>query len=118
MSNPVTESPSPQTPSAEACCQVLVDDLGDEAADDLARAFAALSDPVRLKLLNLVAAAGEVCACDLTGPLDRSQPTVSHHTKVLADAGLIEGDRRGRWVFWRVVPSRVEALRTALTATP
>lgn len=98
----------------DACCQVLVDDLPDEAAADLAAGFTALADPVRLKLLNLVAAAGEVCICDLTAPLQRSQPTVSHHAKVLAEAGLITGDRRGRWVYWSVVPERVAELRQAL----
>ena len=76
--------------------------------------FAALGDPVRLRLFNLVAGAGEVCACDLQEPLGKSQPTVSHHTKALADAGLIVGDKRGRWVWWSVVPGRVEQLHQAL----
>ena len=73
-------------------------------------------DPVRLRLLSLVAANDEVCSCDLQGPLGKSQPTVSHHTKALAEAGLITGEKRGRWVYWRVVPERVDALRAALTA--
>ena len=63
---------------------------------------------------SLIAAAGEVCSCDLQEPLGKSQPTVSHHTKALAEAGLIVGEKRGRWVYWRVVPERVEALRAAL----
>jgi len=80
-------------------------------------AFAALADPIRLRLLSFIAAAGEVCSCDLLVPLDRSQPTISHHTKVLADAGLITGEKRGRWVWWSVVPARVTELRDALAST-
>lgn len=83
-------------------------------ADGLARAFSALADPIRLRLLGLVAAAGEICSCDLEAPLGKSQPTISHHTKILADAGLLEGERRGRWVMWRVVPERLDVLRDVL----
>jgi ArsR family transcriptional regulator len=98
-----------------ACCpQPLVAPLDAEEAADLARAFAALSDPVRLRLLSIVADAGECCACDLLEPLGKSQPTVSHHTKVLSDAGLLHGERRGRWVWWSVDRARVRALRDAL----
>ena len=67
-------------------------------AEELARRFAALADPVRLRLLSLIATAGEVCSCDLLEPLGKAQPTISHHTKALADAGLIVGEKRGRWV--------------------
>ena len=88
--------------------------LQEAEADELALAFAALADPVRLRLLSFIAAAGEVCSCDLLVPLDRSQPTVSHHTKVLADAGLITGEKRGRWVWWSIVPGRVADVRRAL----
>jgi ArsR family transcriptional regulator len=76
--------------------------------------FAALADPVRLRLLSLIANADEVCSCDLLDVLGKSQPTISHHTKTLADAGLITGERQGRWVYWRVVPDKVEAIRRAL----
>jgi len=93
---------------------VLEAPLPEAEADELAQAFAALADPVRLRLLSFIAAAGEVCSCDLLVPLDRSQPTISHHTKVLADAGLIAGEKRGRWVWWSVVPARVAELRGAL----
>jgi ArsR family transcriptional regulator len=99
----------------ESCCgTVLGAPLSDTDAGELARAFAALADPVRLKLLSLVAAADEVCSCDLQEPLGKSQPTISHHTKALAEAGLIVGEKRGRWMWWRVVPERVAALRDAL----
>lgn len=100
-----------------ACCPSLLDSpLAEHEADDLARAFAALGDPVRLRLLSLVADAGEVCTCELLEPLGKAQPTVSHHTKVLADVGLITGEKRGRWVWWSVVPERVAELRDALAA--
>ena len=99
----------------EACCaRVLEAPLRESDAAELAHVFAALADPVRLRLLSLIAAAGEICSCDLLGPLDRSQPTVSHHTKVLADAGLIAGEKRGRWVWWSIVPARVADVRGAL----
>ncbi len=103
---------------ADQCCgSVLAAPLSDDDAATLARGFAALADPVRLKLLSLIADAGRVCSCDLTGPLGRTQPTVSHHTKTLADAGLITGDKEGRWVWWQVVPERVAALREALVTS-
>jgi ArsR family transcriptional regulator len=88
-------------------------------AGELARGFAALADPARLQILSILAASpvGEVCACDFVAPLGKSQPTVSHHLKVLADAGLVEGERRTKWVWYRLVPERLEALRTTLAAT-
>ncbi|HEX7276935.1 MAG TPA: metalloregulator ArsR/SmtB family transcription factor [Acidimicrobiales bacterium] len=102
-------------PAAGPCCpSVLAAPLAEAEAEALAQSFAALADPVRLRLLSLVAAVDEVCSCELQEPLGKSQPTVSHHTKALADAGLIVGEKRGRWVYWRVVPERVEALRAAL----
>ena len=102
-------------PEGEVCCgSVLAAPLSEADAEDLARVFAALADPVRLRLLSLVADAGEICSCDLEAPLGKAQPTVSHHTKVLADAGLVVGEKRGRWVWWRIVPERVAAVRSAL----
>jgi ArsR family transcriptional regulator len=89
--------------------------LAANEAGELAKVFAALGDPVRLRLLSVVAAGGEVCSCDLEGPLGKSQPTISHHTSALADAGLLTGEKRGRWMFWRVVPERLAALRAALS---
>ena len=99
---------------AECCGSVLAAPLTEAEATDLARQFAALADPIRLRLFSLIANAGEVCSCDLEGPLAKSQPTISHHTKALALAGLIVGDKRGRWMWWSVVPERLEALREAL----
>lgn len=100
-----------------ACCSPVRSDVLDEdQATVLADSFAALSDPIRLRLLSYIAAseADEVCACDLLGPSGRSQPTVSHHMKILVDAGLIERDKRGLWVWYRLVPSRLDALRAVL----
>lgn len=99
----------------EPCCTpVLAAPLAAADAEDLARVFTALADPVRLRILSLIADSGEVCSCNLLEPLGRSQPTVSHHTKVLADAGLIRGEKRGRWVWWSLVPERVDAVRASL----
>jgi ArsR family transcriptional regulator, arsenate/arsenite/antimonite-responsive transcriptional repressor len=98
------------------CCAPLsAAPLAVADATELARVFAALADPVRLRLLSLVAAGGEVCSCDLEVPLGKSQPTISHHTKALADAGLLVGEKRGRWMMWQVVPERLAALRAALS---
>jgi ArsR family transcriptional regulator len=107
-------APAEVTPTEPCCGSVLVAPLSPADADFLARGFAALADPVRLRLLSLIAATDEVCSCDLLEPLGKSQPTVSHHTKALVEAGLITGDKRGRWVYWRVVPEQLEALRRAL----
>jgi ArsR family transcriptional regulator len=100
-----------------ACCAPLGEDPLDAAtADVLAHAFKALADPVRLRLLSIIAAAptGEVCACDLAGPVGKSQPTVSHHLKVLREAGLVASSKRGTWVHYRAVPERLAALRELL----
>ena len=97
------------------CCAPLrAAPLAEDEATELARVFAALGDPVRLRVLSLIAAADEVCSCDLEGPVGKSQPTISHHTKALAEAGLIVGEKRGRWMMWRIVPGRLAALRAAL----
>ena len=100
---------------APLCCAPLTAaalSAGD--AEELAGLLAALADPVRLRLLSLLAAQGEVCSCNLEEPLGKSQPTVSHHTKVLVEAGLIAGERRGRWMWWSIVPERLAQVRAAL----
>ena len=96
------------------CCSVLTEPVTDAQATELAAAFAALADPVRLRLFSMIASAGTCCSCDLVEPIGKSQPTVSHHTKVLAEAGLITGEKLGRWMNWSVVPERLEQLRAAL----
>lgn len=111
----MTELPVETTATGGSCCaSLLAAPLGDRDAATIADGFAALADPVRLRLLSMIATTDGVCSCDLTGPLGRSQPTVSHHTRALSEAGLIVGERRGRWVWWRLVPGRVEQLRAAL----
>jgi ArsR family transcriptional regulator len=97
------------------CCGPLLSEpIAEDDALVLAKGFAALADPVRLQLLSLIAAAGESCSCNLEEPVGKSQPTISHHTRILAEAGLIVGEKRGRWMWWRVVPEQVDALRSAL----
>lgn len=85
-------------------------------ADRLARSFKALGDPTRVRLLSLIAAAqdGEACICDLTAPVGLSQPTVSHHMRLLVDAGLITRDQRGKWAYYAVVADALTALSSAL----
>jgi ArsR family transcriptional regulator len=101
--------------ATEACCASPTEaPLGEAEAIDLAATYAAVADPIRLRLLSLIAASGEVCSCDLVAPVGRSQPTVSHHTKLLAEAGLIVGDKRGRWVHWSVNPDQVDFVRRVL----
>jgi ArsR family transcriptional regulator len=100
-----------------ACCTPVRAEALDEAtAVTLARSFGVLADPIRLRLLSFIASAGadEVCACDLVEPSGRSQPTVSHHMKVLVDAGLVTRQKRGLWVWYRLIPERLEALRAVL----
>jgi ArsR family transcriptional regulator, arsenate/arsenite/antimonite-responsive transcriptional repressor len=101
----------------ECCPPVLQEPLSGGDALQLAAAFSVLADPARLRLLSFIAAHqdGEACVCDLTAPVGLSQPTVSHHLKVLHEAGLLHRDRRGRWVYYRVVPERLEVLRQALS---
>jgi ArsR family transcriptional regulator len=94
-----------------SCCGPLAEEtLTSREAEDLAQLFSALADPVRLRMLSLIASQDEVCSCNLEGPLGKSQPTISHHTRILSEAGLIQGERRGRWTWWRVVPERLEQI--------
>jgi ArsR family transcriptional regulator len=107
-----------QTIDADCCPQLLAAPLAEEEAERLAAALRVLADPARLRLLSIIGADpnGEVCACQLTGPLGLSQPTVSHHLKVLTDAGLIGREQRGRWAYFWVLPEPLELLRGTLAA--
>jgi ArsR family transcriptional regulator len=103
----------------QSCCApLLTATLDEQAAEELAAAFKVLADPVRLRLLSLIAAApeGTACSCDLEEPVGKSQSTVSHHLSMLADAGLITKEKVGRWVNCTVVPERLAILREALAA--
>lgn len=99
------------------CCPpVLEGRLTKANAEQLANAFKAIADPARLLVLSFIAAqpSGETCVCYLTKPLGVTQPTVSHHLRILLDAGLVERERRGTWMFYRIVPARLAALREVL----
>ena len=103
--------------TAPRCCTAMLRTrLGRDDAETLATAFKAIADPGRLRLLSFIAGqpGAEACVCNLVEPLGLAQPTVSHHLKVLADAGLLARERRGTWMFYRLVPERVEALQQAL----
>jgi ArsR family transcriptional regulator len=92
--------------------------VGESAAADLAQVFKALADPVRLRLVSLIGAhqGGEVCVCELTTAFDLTQPTISHHLKVLREAGIIGSERRGTWVYYRLVPAALERMAALLSA--
>ena len=103
--------------TAPPCCpSVLSSPLDASDAAELATGFTALADPVRLQVLSILAdaTAGEVCVCDFVEPLGKSQPTVSHHLKILAGAGLVHGDRRGKWVYYSLDRDRLASLRAAI----
>ncbi len=104
--------------SGPPCCPAGLDSpLDRDTAEDLARQMKAVADPARLQLLALIKASdsGEACVCDLTSPLGLSQPTVSHHLKVLAAAGLVTRERRGTWAWFRVVPERIAEIAAVFT---
>lgn len=107
-----------QTDETGACCPgLLAAPLNEGQAVELAKVFKALGDPVRLRLLSLIAsrAGGEVCVCDLTPAFDLSQPTISHHLKLLRQAGLIDCERRGTWVYYWLLPEMTDRLAGILT---
>jgi ArsR family transcriptional regulator len=96
-----------------ACCAPITREIISESdAARLARTLKAVADPARLRLISLVAAHddGEACVCDLTEPLDLSQPTVSHHLKVLVDSGILSRSKRGTWAYYRIVPGSLDSL--------
>ncbi len=104
-----------------ACCAPLTrEPLSASAAETLARTLKAIADPTRLRLLSMVAAheGSEACVCDLTEPLGLTQPTVSHHLKVLVDAGLLTRDKRGVWAYFALLPGALDSLAAVLTSQP
>jgi len=100
----------------ECCPSVLSAPLAAAEAQELAAGFSALGEPVRLRMLSMLAAApaGEICVCDFIGPLGKTQGTISHHLRILAEAGLVHGDRRGRWVWYSLDREHLARLRTAI----
>jgi len=101
-----------------SCAALLPESIAPADAEGLARTLQALADPTRLRLLGFVAAqpGGEACVCHLTAPVGLTQPTVSHHLRVLHEAGFLEREKRGAWVFYRIVPGRLLDLREELSA--
>jgi ArsR family transcriptional regulator, arsenate/arsenite/antimonite-responsive transcriptional repressor len=106
--------------SAACCVPVTKEALSSDQAHTLADDFKVLSDPVRLRLLSMIASVpeGEVCACDLNEPLERSQATVSHHLTILVSAGLVTREQRGKWAWFAVAPARAEFVRSVLGGHP
>jgi ArsR family transcriptional regulator, arsenate/arsenite/antimonite-responsive transcriptional repressor len=104
-------------PGAVACCSPVIGGvLTAEEADQLAHLLKAVADPTRLRLLSIVASHidGEACVCDLTEPVGLAQPTVSHHLKVLVDAGLLTREQRGKWAYYAIVPDALDALAATI----
>ena len=98
------------------CCGPETKPLSEDDRELLAARFKALADPTRVAIINSLSAADEVCVCNLTEAFDLSQPTISHHLKILREAGLVESSRRGTWAYYRLVPEAIDALRGALGA--
>lgn len=119
MSNeelPVLQLAAPGADGATCCTPMVREPLAEADAADLAHVFKALADPVRLRLFSLIASfeGGQACVCDLTGPFDVSQPTISHHLRVLREAGLVDSERRGTWVYYWVLPDALARLSSLL----
>ncbi len=115
-----TTLPVIQSADLAACCSPMTAGIvSDEAAETLARMFKALGDPTRVKLLSMIAAApeGEGCVCDMIEPVGLSQPTVSHHMKLLVEAGLATREQRGKWAYYRVASGVLRSLAVALGPT-
>jgi ArsR family transcriptional regulator, arsenate/arsenite/antimonite-responsive transcriptional repressor len=120
----VTTAPDLQTrpplPLAEECCTPLLrEPINADQADELARLLKALADPTRLRLVSMVAAheGGEACVCELTEPLGLTQPTISHHLKILVDAGIFTRDKRGVWAYYALIPAAMDAISAVLRTT-
>jgi ArsR family transcriptional regulator, arsenate/arsenite/antimonite-responsive transcriptional repressor len=114
-----TRSPAVDVIEAIECCpSLLAAPLDPADAQQLAQAFAALGDPVRLQILSMLAAAveGEICVCNFIEPIGKTQGTISHHLKILTEAGLVHGDRRGKWVWYSLDHDRLAGLRDAISA--
>ena len=107
-------------PLVSCCGSVAGDALTDDQATELAAALKVLADPVRLRLVSIIATSptGEVCACDLPDSLDRSQPTISHHLTLLVNAGVLEREQRGKWAWFRLLPERLDELAAVLSSHP
>jgi len=120
VSTPASIQDQPALPLAGICCAPLLrEPITAIQAVGLARMLKALADPTRLRLVSMVAAhdGGEACVCDLTEPLGLTQPTISHHLKILVDAGIFTRDKRGVWAYYALVPEALNALAAVLSTT-
>jgi len=121
MSTTSATAPAPQAASTltvqSVCPPPATAAVADNAAESLARMFKALADPARVKIISLLLNTDEICACDVATAIGKTAATASHHLKLLRDAGLVTGDKRGTWIFYRAVPERVTAIRDALSLT-
>jgi ArsR family transcriptional regulator len=110
----------PPGSTSTPCASLLKEPITAAQAADLAQLLKALADPTRLRLVSMVAAHedGEACVCELTEPLGLTQPTISHHLKVLIDAGILTRDKRGVWAYYALVPGALDALAAVLTTHP
>jgi ArsR family transcriptional regulator len=114
---PVTATSSAACCIGDSCASITREPVGEAGARDLAAVLKALADPTRLRLVSMIAAheGAEACVCDLTEPLGLSQPTVSHHLKVLLDAGFLTRSKRGTWAYYALVPGSLDAVAATLT---
>lgn len=111
MSTDVDQPAADWSAVEQLCCPPLGEsNLSETDAEEIVAKLKALADPIRLRLVSMIAQSGEACACDLPAALDRSQPTVSHHLKVLVEAGLLEREKRGKWAWFTVRTEQLEAL--------
>lgn len=112
-----TTRPPPVIDLAACCTPVTREPMTAESAQQLARTLKAIADPTRLRLLSLVAAhdGGEACVCDLTEPVGLTQPTVSHHLKILVDAGLLTRDKRGIWAYYALLPGALNSVAALIS---
>jgi len=109
---------TPDTISTDCCAPITAADLSQDEAETMATRLKALSDPARLRLISLIASNGEMCVCDLTEPLGLSQPTVSHHLKVLSNAGLVHREKRGKWAHFTVNEVELNHVAHSLLGAP
>jgi len=113
-----TSTPAAATLTVQSVCPLpATAAVADRAAESLAMMFKALSDPARVKILSLLLNADEICACDVAAAIGKTAATASHHLKLLRDAGLVIGEKRGTWIFYRAVPARLTTIRNTLSLT-
>lgn len=116
MTTATTQEPTDELPVLASCCAPVAA-VDDRAVDALATTFRALGDPARVKILSMLLNADEVCACDVSAGIGKAAGTTSHHLKLLRDAGLIAGAKRGTWIYYRIVPERLAAVRDSLNVS-